>query len=663
MVIDSDKHKLPALACSATDIVSSVLQRDRRVLLYGPPGVGKSTLAANLGRIIASSGRNCWCLGADPGSPAFGVPGAISLGKWQDDDWQRLESVALCSLDAGRFRTPLITASRRLASQTFDGVLLIDGPGVVRGVAGRELLSSLVEVTDADLVLALTAVDRLPPLLDELCSLPVESYLVHAASEAMRPGKRVRDRRRTQQWETYLGQAVSQQFELANLNIIGTPPPVATSAAWTGRQVALLQEQQTLLMGEVERFDGRQLTLVLPRHVSHADTLLVRDVQRDSDGMLVTAQAFAAERVAYLPPSDVLPAYTETSGPRIVARVGAVDLNLINGVLGDPLLHARIRHQHRSLLFDLGDGGRLSARLAHQVTDVFISHAHLDHIGGFLWLLRSRLGDFPACRLYGPAGLAMHLYGFLQAILWDRIGECGPKFEVMEVHEDYIESYALQAGHSEAHLLMRSPLVNGILLDEPGFKVRTTLLDHQGTTVLAFALEPDKQINVRKDRLQAFGLKPGPWLGELKQALLKERLTALIQLPDGRRQAAGVLADELLLIRPGKKLAYATDLADTPANREHLVKLAQSAHTFFCEAAFSAADAELAARHGHLTTRACGEIAETARVARLIPFHFSRRYSNELPQRYEEIQAVCNKVLIPTSTTVVEANNGYSGSK
>ena len=55
--------------------------------------------------------------------------------------------------------------------------------------------------------------------------------------------------------------------------------------------------------------------------------------------------------------------------------------------------YLQLRHQGRSLLFDLGDGARLPARLAHQVTDVFISHAHMDHISGFQWLLRSRWAD------------------------------------------------------------------------------------------------------------------------------------------------------------------------------------------------------------------------------------------------------------------------------
>ena len=53
---------------------------------------------------------------------------------------------ALCTLDAGRFRLPLVSAVRRLAQRPPpEAVLLVDGPGVVRGIAGAELLPGIVQ--------------------------------------------------------------------------------------------------------------------------------------------------------------------------------------------------------------------------------------------------------------------------------------------------------------------------------------------------------------------------------------------------------------------------------------------------------------------------------------------------------------------------------------
>jgi ribonuclease Z len=51
--------------------------------------------------------------------------------------------------------------------------------------------------------------------------------------------------------------------------------------------------------------------------------------------------------------------------PQVAVRVGPVVASLVNGVCGDPLLQLRLLHQSRSLLFDLGDTGRMPLRAAH----------------------------------------------------------------------------------------------------------------------------------------------------------------------------------------------------------------------------------------------------------------------------------------------------------
>jgi ribonuclease Z len=234
----------------------------------------------------------------------------------------------------------------------------------------------------------------------------------------------------------------------------------------------------------------------------------------------------------------------------------------------------------------------------------------------------------------------------IRGILWDRVAERAPCFEVAELHSRRLLRYRLEVNHPGFALVDEHEAPDGVLYREPAFQIRAAVLDH-GTPVLAFAFEPAKQINVRKDRLAARGLAPGPWLGKLKLCLLTGDDTAEIQLPEGQVAAAGPLGEELVLITPGKKLVYATDFADTVDNRRRLQHLAHGAHTLFCEASFIEADADQARRTGHLTTRACGEIAEAAEVARLVPFHFSRRYEDYPEQVYDEIATVCSRVMVP----------------
>jgi len=94
----------------------------------------------------------------------------------------------------------------------------------------------------------------------------------------------------------------------------------------------------------------------------------------------------------------------------------------------------------------------------------------------------------------------------------------------------------------------------------------------------------------------------------------------------------------VLTITPGQKLAYVTDVVDTPENRTAIIRLAQNADLLFIEAAFAQADnTALAAERAHLTTAAAGSLAREARVRRVEPFHFSPRYSGQEARMLDEV--------------------------
>jgi ribonuclease BN (tRNA processing enzyme) len=639
----------PVLEYLPSNIIDKVLMTDQRVLLFGQPGIGKSTLAAKLGHELFNAGRSCTCIGADPGSPGFGVPGALCCGEWTDNAWRLTDMEALCSLDAGRFRLPLLYALERLIKRTQSkGLLLIDAPGVVRGGAGAELLMAIVEATAIDMVLALVREGESLPLQQALNSLQVKVCLINAAEEACRPGKKARARNRTRLWDSYLQQAEERSIDFSEIPLIGMPPSLDEADLWCGRQIALLEGRRTLALGEVLMKEESCLRIRMPPVTANSPVLLVRDVQRTQDGVLNTAKPVVPPTLWYTPPPDMMyqPDYDTGGGPRPVVTMGVAHASLINGVFGDPLLHLRLRHQRRSLLFDLGEAGRLPSRIAHQVSDVFISHAHIDHIGGFLWLLRSRIGDLPACRVFGPPGVAEHLWGLMCGIHWDRIGENGPIFEIAEVRRNRLERFRIQAGRPKKERLGKAPLSGGLLLDEAAFRVRTVTLDH-GIPVLAFAFEPRNQLNVRKEQLLKRCLQPGPWLNKLKQRFAAGETDALVQLPDGSMESVAKLGETLLKVSSGQKLVYATDLADSAENRERLIALAEGTHTLFCEAAFTDADREQARYTSHLTARACGEIAVAVHAKRLVPFHFSRRYESNPELVYSEVLAACPRAVLP----------------
>lgn len=200
-----------------TSLAEQLLSGGQRVLLFGEAGIGKSTLTAELARIFSEKGLNCFCIAADPGSPGFGLPGTVSLGQWRESGWQVSAFEALCTLDAGRFRLPLLSAVSRLMQKAPLGLMLIDAPGVVRGIAGSELLTGMVELLKIDTVLLLNRQSKPLPLMNELLSLDVRILPVHAHPEACRPGQKTRAHKRTGQWRTYLVVTDEITLDLADL--------------------------------------------------------------------------------------------------------------------------------------------------------------------------------------------------------------------------------------------------------------------------------------------------------------------------------------------------------------------------------------------------------------------------------------------------------------
>ena len=622
----------------AAGIAARVPKTWRRVLLFGDRGTGKSTLALDLARAIAERDVFVSCISADPGTPAFGLPGTVTLALW-DGAWRILAMEPLCTLDAGRFRLPLVQAVARLARAVTTPCLLIDTPGVVRGVAGAELLAGLVDAVDPDAVAVLSRSADDLPLIAQLGTIRAALCRVSSAAAATRPDASTRARSRTRPWDEHLAAAVTVRVDLASLRLVGTPPPIVDEEQWIGRQVALYERGDSVAaLGEVVRLHDRQFELRLDRPV-RADTLMVRDAVRGTDGLLVTAPPAVAARTTKV-----------VGDPRASRRalsfdVGPFAVTLVNGVFGDPLALLRLRGSRRVILLDIGESASLSRRVMHQVTDVFVSHAHFDHMAGFQWLLRARMGTVvPACRVFGPPGIHAHVAGIVAGVRWDRIGDAGPEFVVGEVHAQRIEWVRIKAG-AETTALSVQAIRDGELLAEPGVSVQAIELDH-GIPVLSFAIESGGEKRIRKDRLDALGLSPGPWLGDLKRRLSRGDMAAGVALPDGRTVSVAVLANDLVEGTPRVRLVYATDLADTPANRARLQAHARHADALICESPFIAADAGQAERTQHLTARACGEIAAAACVGRLVPFHFSKRYDSVPDAVYAEVRAACGGVPI-----------------
>jgi ribonuclease Z len=312
---------------------------------------------------------------------------------------------------------------------------------------------------------------------------------------------------------------------------------------------------------------------------------------------------------------------------------------LVNSAFEDSVLFIGFHYERRAMLFDLGRLDRLGVREILKISDVFVSHTHIDHFIGFDHLLRCSLNREEELRLFGPKGIIDNVRGKLAGYTWNLIQDYPLAMAVYEVDAATITKVEFKAAHNfrlEGEVV--SPF-SGILLQEPSLSVRAAILDHK-IPCLAFSLEEFNRLNVRPNVLQAMGLEAGPWLDELKTMLRENRpLTTRLSIPmttgEKKELTLKEWRDLLIVESTGQKIVYVVDNQYSPTNAARILSLAQRADLFYCEASFAQADEDKARERFHLTATQAGLLGRQAQVKRFIPFHFSLRYQSE-PNRLNE---------------------------
>src|SRR5215211_4465511 len=295
---------------------------------------------------------------------------------------------------------------------------------------------------------------------------------------------------------------------------------------------------------------------------------------------------------------------------------------LVNGVWGDPGVCIDLKFVRRALLFDIGDISSLPTRVLLRISDVFVSHTHMDHFAGFDHLLRYLLHRPGPLHLVGPPGFSDRVAAKLSAYTWNLLDQRSVDFALVV---DEFDGRLCGRWRFRARDAFRRteeevpPLAPGLLLDEPDFSIEAAVLDH-GMLCLAFALQERLQVNVWRQGLEQRGLAVGPWLNEAKRAVRRGASDdAVVTTDDGQAVSVGELKRDALHVAPGQRVAYVVDAAAHAENIERAARLARGADQLFIEAAFADEDAALAAARHHLTAGAAGEIARRAGVRHVIP--------------------------------------------
>jgi ribonuclease Z len=303
---------------------------------------------------------------------------------------------------------------------------------------------------------------------------------------------------------------------------------------------------------------------------------------------------------------------------------------LINGPFGDPGLFIDFEFGRRALLFDLGDLEPLTSRELLRVTDVFVTHRHMDHFAGFDRLLRFTLYRPGVIRFVGPPGLIDGISAKLHAYLWNLLDESSPDFTILaaEFTNGLLGPWtAFRARDAfRSTKAGTSDLATGLILSEPDLCIECVMLDHS-TPCLAFRLQERMRVNVWRTGLDQLGLSVGPWLNFAKSAVRRGAPdNTPITTSDERIIELGILKQNALHIAAGQRLVYITDVSFHPDNVERILSIAENSDELYIEAAFLHQDAAIAEERHHLTARQAGELARRACVRRVTTFHHSPRY-------------------------------------
>jgi ribonuclease Z len=307
----------------------------------------------------------------------------------------------------------------------------------------------------------------------------------------------------------------------------------------------------------------------------------------------------------------------------------------VNGPFEDPGLFIPFLFEKRAILFDLGDLYSLSPKDILKITNVFVSHTHMDHFVGFDRLLRLLLGRDKNLFLYGPEGFFKNIEGKLAGYSWNLVQNYSNQFIliVSEVHPEYILTRQYPCRHQfEQDGQTRVIPFEGKLIDEPSLSVSAVILDHN-IPCLGFCLQESFHININKNVVESMGLPMGPWLNNFKQALYQNESSDLIfHVPmlteEGKTKPFKLddLANKIAIINPGQKITYITDVVFNEKNIETIISFAKNSDHLFIEASFLDEHKDIAKKKFHLTALQAGLLARKAGVKALTIFHFSPRY-------------------------------------
>ncbi len=252
----------------------------------------------------------------------------------------------------------------------------------------------------------------------------------------------------------------------------------------------------------------------------------------------------------------------------------------VNGPFEDPAVYVRVLREKRAFLLDAGDISGLSARELLKITDVFITHTHIDHFIGFDTILRALLKRENPVTFYGPEGIIDRIDGKLRGYTWNLISEYPLMVNVVEIRNDEILRASFRANEEFRRSDHDAVKYDPTIVEGPLLSVNTVLLKHDVPS-LGYAIKEKIHINIDKAMLEKRGFTVGPWLGRLKDSIREGQLDD--EVDTGKGEFVISELKDIYKITEGQKVSYVMDSSPTDSNIQKIIEFVRDSDSLYID--------------------------------------------------------------------------------
>ena len=317
-------------------------------------------------------------------------------------------------------------------------------------------------------------------------------------------------------------------------------------------------------------------------------------------------------------------------------------LRLVNGSMGDPALYVDYPGRDNALLFDAGDNANLDRQALADLTVVFLTHFHIDHLIGFDRILRVNLDRDKVLQVFGPPGTIANVYRRIKCYEIPYFPFQKLVLRVFEIDPDarraWVAELECQKRFPEP-VVRESPLPFPKVYSDQEVDVEAAAMEHT-VPCLAYALIERAGYCPDTAKLQSGPLRPGGWI---KTVLELIRAGAPGETPveiQGGQFPLERLTRDYFSRGKGRRIAYVVDTAWTERTQPKLISLARKAFRLYCDCGYAAAQSAQATKHRHMTATQAAELANAAEVEQLVLLHFSVRYHGKPEVLLDEARAI-----------------------